>query len=85
MIRSYLWSEAYATAVLEMDPAKVVDRICEAERAIRRRSQDAGLDYHELKAMGDAAVALRNLFESRADLPGEDSTLPPRHRVSVEL
>jgi hypothetical protein len=72
MMRKYAWSQAYATAVLEMDPAKAVDRILDAERAIRRRSQEAGLDYHELKAMGDASIALRNLLESRAGLSIEE-------------
>lgn len=68
MIRNYAWSQAYATAVLEMEPAKVSDRIFEAELAILRRSQDDGLDYRELRAMGEAVVALRGLWESRADL-----------------
>jgi hypothetical protein len=80
MMRIYAWSQAYATAVLEMDPVKLVDKILDAERAIRRRSQDPGLDYHELKAMGDASIALRNLLESRADLSSEDS----RHIAAEE-
>ncbi len=68
MVRNYSWTQAYATAVLEMEPAKISDRIFEAELAILRRSEDDELDYHELRAMGEAVVALRGLWESRADL-----------------
>jgi len=36
---SKLWEELYAAAVLETDPAKIADRIREAQDAIRERWQ----------------------------------------------
>jgi len=36
---SKLWEELYAAAVLETDPAKIADRIREAQDAIRQQWQ----------------------------------------------
>jgi hypothetical protein len=65
VIRTYKWSLAYAIAMLEMDPAKMSDRVLEAELAIRECSFDENIEFHELRAMGNALVALQNLREQR--------------------
>jgi hypothetical protein len=65
-MEKYSWSLAYSSALIETDPEKVFQRICEAERAILVRSQEGGLEIYELEAMGDAAIALQNVRESHA-------------------
>jgi hypothetical protein len=65
-MQKYSWSLAYSSALIETDPEKVFQRICEAERAILVRSQEGGLEIYELEAMGDAAIALQKFQESHA-------------------
>jgi hypothetical protein len=64
---NYSWSLAYSSAMLETTPEadKIVQKICETEHAIFLRSQDVGLEFHEVQAMGDAAMALQSLRENR--------------------
>jgi hypothetical protein len=63
-MQKYSWSMAYSSALVETDPERVVQKILEAERAIFVRSQEVGLEFHEIEAMGDAAIALQNLRDS---------------------
>jgi hypothetical protein len=62
----YPWSLAYVNAVLESDPTKIKERICEAEDAMLRRAHSMKLDVQELQAMDKAARALQKLQEDRA-------------------
>jgi hypothetical protein len=59
---SKLWEELYAAAVLETDPAKIADRIREAQDAIRQRwqalSDTPRANDHERRRVEDAMQTL---------------------------
>ncbi len=73
MVHNYPWSIAYATAVLEHDPAKLPDRIREAEQAIECRFCDPDIGVEELQALQEAISALKliNSHAADADSVGE--------------
>jgi hypothetical protein len=62
----YPWSLNYVNAVLESDPAKLRDRILEAEQAMLRRARATKLGINELEAMQSAVQDLQNVRQSRA-------------------
>lgn len=70
MVHNYPWSIAYATAVLEHDPAKLPDRIREAEQAIECRFCDPDIDAAELHALETAIDELKLLKSHEADADG---------------
>jgi hypothetical protein len=51
-MEKYSRSLAYTSALIETDPEKF-QRIRDAERVIFIRSQQEGIDPHELEAMGE--------------------------------
>jgi hypothetical protein len=65
-MEKYSWSLAHTSALIETDPEKVFQRIRDAEPSIFIRSQQEGINPHELEAMGAAAMALLDLRDSHA-------------------
>jgi hypothetical protein len=66
MNKSYIWSELYASAVLETDPRNLSLRIREAQWAIRERvSSTMPLDLAERQIITLASVRLKGLKSER--------------------
>ena len=59
------WREPYRAAILELDPAKLLQRIPEAEGAVIARArelfQDSGSNPEEAEDLDDAMYALKAL------------------------
>ena len=59
------WREFYRAAILELDPAKLSQRIAEAENAVIARArelfQDGGRNAEEAEDLDDAMYALKAL------------------------
>ncbi len=68
---TYLWFEAYKTAVLETDWTKMQERLQSAESAIHQRqyvlSMDHGGTAEERQAISDALHGVRSLLTETAD------------------
>ena len=64
---SYVWANEYESAVLELDPEKLVVRIAEAQTAIQQRKaellQKPHINSDELEAISRALRALNALKE----------------------
>jgi hypothetical protein len=66
MNKSYIWSELYASAVLETDPQQLSLRIREAQRAIRERvSSTMPLNLADRQIITLAGVRLKELKSER--------------------
>ena len=74
-IRYPAWQDEYQTALLELDPKKLLDRIHAAEAAIFKRLQELAQNSDspdhkaEQQAMADALGALRVLKRDKLDFP----------------
>jgi len=68
MNETMLWEELYAAAVLETDPAKIADRIDQAQGALRERWQSLHQTPHaherERRRLEDAMRTLNLIRES---------------------
>ena len=78
------WKDLYQQAVVELDPAKLTNRITDARNAILDRIQETisvAATYQERQELTDALNGLRVLrqeYERRVQQFGEPRTLPRR-------
>ena len=70
------WRGSYQQAMLELDPARLCQRILEAEAAIFERLQQLSMDGHakgvqeERMEINDAIANLRVLQQEKLQFPG---------------
>lgn len=69
MTQQYAWQESYSAAMLELDAAKLTQRIAQAQDAIAKRLNEIkndgmGLSVEERLAMADAQQNLRALLRT---------------------
>lgn len=68
MTRQYVWQELYTTALLELDPDHLRQRITEAREAIAQRLEEVKNDgresEEERRALNDAHQNLRALMRT---------------------
>jgi D-serine deaminase-like pyridoxal phosphate-dependent protein len=68
--KTYSWQARYLSAILEIDPTKMLDRIDEALRAIDERLRTLiEIDGHEYKAIENAQRGLAALRAERVKGP----------------
>jgi len=78
------WKDLYQMAVVELDPAKLTNRITDARNAILDRIQETisvAAHYQERQELTDSLNGLRVLqqeYERRVQQFGEPRTLPRR-------
>lgn len=78
------WKDLYHLAVVELDPAKLTNRITDARNAILDRIQETisvAAHYQERQELTDSLNGLRVLqqeYERRVQQFGEPRTLPRR-------
>jgi hypothetical protein len=66
------WQQEYLAALLELDPAKLLQRLTEAETAIFGRLQELSLSSNnqaERQAIEDALASLRMLKQEKLAFP----------------
>src|SRR5207253_11260135 len=80
------WRDLYRDAILELDPTKMVERIAEAEKALRQRAKELfqvpGDNIEEEQALDDAMYALHALQSTgkRSSEMGERTSQAARHQ-----
>jgi hypothetical protein len=82
-LRYPAWQQQYQDALVEGDPAKLLERVAEAEAAIFSRLQTLSENPDgraEREAIQDAITALRVVKRETLAVPDWDSRMPPHPR-----